>query len=104
MFDLRRVQHRIMNVDTMSQCYAGIAFRGGPAGRNLGRGLCGSDHVVIAPDVEEIRGGRTGGGRLTELVGAHSSGVGAHEESARGWGEGCSTINNAVSLGVPCLD
>jgi len=102
--DLLRVQNRIMNVEMMSQCYAGIVFRGGSVGRNLGRGLRGSDHVVIAPDVEEIRGGRTGGGRLTELVCAHGSGVGAHGESARARGEGCSTSNNAVSLVVPCLD
>ena len=73
-------------------------------GRNLCRGLRGSDHVVIAPDVEEIRGGRTGGGRLTELVGAQSGCVGAHGESPRGRGEGCITSNNAVSLVVPCLD
>jgi hypothetical protein len=30
--------------------------------------------------------------------------VGAHGESARARGEGCSTSNNAVSLVVPCLD
>jgi hypothetical protein len=75
----------------------GNCFQGGPVGRNLCRGLRGSDHVVIAPDVEEIRGGRTGGGRLTELVGAQSGCVGAHGESPRGRGEGCITSNNAVS-------
>ena len=54
-------------------------------GSSLGRG----EHVVIAPDVEEVSGGSTLGGSLAELIGANR-GVAAYS-GHHGRGEGCQT-------------
>ena len=63
-------------------------------GSSLGRG----EHVVIAPDVEEVSGGSTLGGSLAELFGANR-GVAAYS-GHHGRGEGCQTrdYNQAQDL------
>jgi hypothetical protein len=54
---------------------------------HLSGGLSRGEHVVIAPDVEQVSGGSAGGGRLAELVGAHRGVAADGGHGSRG--EGC---------------
>jgi hypothetical protein len=77
----------VIGADSFYSPRADFKHKNACTSTHLSGGLSRGEHVVIAPDVEQVSGGSAGGGRLAELVGAHRGVAADGGHGSRG--EGC---------------